>query len=87
MERYDVYLHNVPKVADGKVVPIEPHRTHEFSELEEARGCAVEHKDAFERVVVMRTADDQQQMIERYIDGEHIVAEPKEDEAEETEAS
>ena len=87
MERYDVFLHNVPKVADGKVVPIEPHRTLEFSELDEARGCAAEHKGAYERVVVMRTAEDKQQMIERYMDGEHIVPEPKEDVTEGAEAS
>ncbi len=79
MERYDVFLHNVPKVEDGKVVPIEPHKVLEFPELEEAQGCAAQHKDRYERVVVMRTADDRQQMIERYVDGEHIVPETKED--------
>ena len=82
MERYDVYLHNVPKVSeDGKVVPIAPHRTQEFSQLEEARKSAAEHKDEFDRVVVIRTVDDKQKMVERYMDGEHIVPE-KEDEKE-----
>jgi len=85
MERYDVYLHNVPVVKDEKVVPIEPHRTLEFSDLEEARKCAAEHKDGYARVVVMRTADDKQRMIERYIDGEHVVPEEKEEEKEEEE--
>ena len=79
MERYDVFLHNVPKVEGGKPIPIEPHRTLDFSELEEAQGCASEHKDKYERVVVMRTADDRQEMLERYIDGEHILPEKKEE--------
>lgn len=74
MAHYDVYLHNIPKVEDGKAVPIDPHRTEQFSELEGAQKCAAENKDQFERVVVMRTGDDAQKMIERYMDGEHIVA-------------
>ncbi len=75
MERYDVYLHNVPVVKDGKSVPIDPHRTRECSDLEEARTFAADHSDEFDRVVVMRTADGEQKMIERYIDGEHVVPE------------
>ena len=81
MDRYEVYLHNVPRVEGGKAVPIEPHRVLEFSELEEAEKSAAEHKDEYERVVVMRTADDRQGMIERYIDGEHVVPDKKKDEA------
>ena len=84
MDQYEVYLHNVPKVSDdGKVVPIEPHQKHEFPQLEEASKFAAGHKDKFERVVVMHTADEKQRMVERYMDGEHIVPEPKEEEEEE----
>ena len=79
MERYDVYLHNVPVVKDGKSVPIAPHRTQELTDLEEARKLAAAHKDDYDRVVVMRTADEKQTMIERYIDGEHVVPEEKEE--------
>ena len=82
MERYDVYLHNVPVVKDGKSVPIEPHRVQEFSELEEAKKFAAEHKDDYDRVVVMRTADEKQRMVERYNDGEHVVPEEKEEDGE-----
>ena len=79
MEQYHVYLHNIPVVKDGKSVPIEPHRVQEFSELEEAKTFAAEHKDDYDRVVLMRTADGKQKMMERYIDGEHVVPEEKEE--------
>ena len=79
MEQYHVYLHNVPVVKDGKSVPTEPHRVQEFSELEEARTFAAEHRDGYDRVVVMRTADEKQKMMERYIDGEHVVPEVKQE--------
>ena len=81
MERYDVYLHNVPKVSeDGKkVIPIDPHRVEEFAELEEAQKFAGEQKDVFERVVLMHQKDDGPKMVERYIDGDHVVAPVKEE--------
>ena len=82
MERYEVFLHNVPVVKDGKSVPIEPYRTQELSELEEARKFAAAHKDEYDRVVVMRTVDEKQRMMERYIDGEYVVPEEKEEEDE-----
>lgn len=82
MDRYDVYLHNVPKVSDdGKVIPIAPHRTEQFEQLEAAQKLAAEQKDAFERVVLIHQAD-KPKLVERYIDGEHHVAPPKEDEPE-----
>ncbi len=79
MEQYDVFLHNVPKVEDGKAVPIEPHQALEFSQLDEAEKCAAEHKGTYDRVVVMRTADGRQTMLGRYIDGEHSVPDKKEE--------
>ena len=82
MERFDVYLHNVPVVKDDKVVPIEPARTQDFADLGEAKKFAAEHKDAYDRVVLMRTADEKQKMVERYIDGGHVVPEEKEEDAE-----
>ncbi len=90
MERHDVYLHNIPKVSeDGtKSLPITPRRDpQEFSELEEAQKYAAGHKDEFERVVVIRTVDDKQKMIMRFMDGEEIevqVEEESETEGEET---
>ncbi len=89
MEQYHVYLHDVPKVSeDGKKsLPIKPHRTEELSELEAARKLAAEHKDEFDRVVVIRAVDDKQKMVMRFMDGEEIeVAQEEEAETEEDDA-
>ena len=85
---YSVYLHDVPKVSeDGKKsLPIQPHRTEEFSDLEAARQLAVDHKDKFDRAVVIRTVDDKQKMVTRFMDGEEIEV-AAEDEGEEEEAA
>lgn len=85
MEQYEVYLHDVPKVSeDGKKsLPIKPHRTEPFSELEAALKHAAEHKDAFDRVTVIRTIDDQQKMVARYMDAEEIEIAQEEEEGEE----
>ncbi len=75
MGRYDVYLHNIPKVSeDGmKALPIEPPRDPtEFSDPEEARKYAAEHKDEYERAVVIRTVGEKQKMVSRWMDGEEI---------------
>ena len=90
MEQYNVYLHDVPKVSeDGKKsLPIKEHRTEEFSDLDAAGKHATEHKDAFDRVVVIRTAEDKQKMVMRYMDGEEIeVAAEEEPSATEEEPS
>ncbi len=86
MERYDVFLHDVPKVSeDGKKsLPIKPHRGKEFSELEAARKHAAEHKDEFDRVVLMRTDEDKQKMLMRFVDGEEIEVASEEGEEEKT---
>lgn len=84
MDKYEVYLHNVPKVSDdGKVVPIAPHQTREFTDLGEAQKFAADHKNKFDRVVLMGVEGNKPQMLERYMDGEHTVFErkPKEPEA------
>jgi hypothetical protein len=83
MAEYTVYLHNVPRVGeDGKSIPIAPHQTEEFSKLKDAQKLAVENKDKFERVVVMDTSGDKPKLVERFIDGEHVVAEKEEEEPE-----
>ena len=80
MEKFDVYLYNIPKVSeDGmKSLPIEPHRTQEFSGLDEAKKFGAEQKGNYDRVVLIQTTrkDDakeeelgEQKMIERYIEG------------------
>ncbi len=82
MEQYDVYLHDIPKVSeDGKKsLPIKPHRTDQFSDLEAARNHAAEHQDEFDRVTVIRSVDDKQKMVLRYMDGEEIEIAPEESE-------
>ncbi len=88
MEQYDVYLHDVPRVSeDGKKsLPIKPHRTEQFSELEAASQHAAEHKDDFDRVTVIRTVDGKQKMVLRYMDGEEIEVAPEEEESEDEDA-
>ncbi len=82
MEQYDAYLHDIPKVSDDgkKSLPIKPHRTEQFSELDAAAKHAAEHKDEFDRVTVIRTVDDKQKMVLRYMDGEAIEVAPEEEE-------
>ena len=78
MDKYEVYLHNVPKVSeDGKVVPIAPHKTQEFSDLGEAQKFAADHQNKFDRVVVIGVEENKPTMLERYMDGEHTVIERK----------
>lgn len=88
MERYDVYMYNVPKVGpDDKVIPIDPPQTEEFPSLEEAQKFAAQHKGKFERITLIRTQDDKQRMLERYTDGMHEVREYKETEKDDESAS
>ena len=82
--KYDVYMHNLPKVSeDGKEsIPVQPNRTQEFADLEEAKKFAAEHKDQFDRVIVMQTEDGKQKLVERYTDGQHIEPTEKEEQGE-----
>ena len=76
MENYKVYMHNLPKVSeDGKEsLPIDPHRApQEFSDVDEAKKYAAENKDEFNRVILIKEADEKQEKIERYIDGQNEV--------------
>ncbi len=84
MEQYDVYLYDIPRVSeDGKrSLPIKPHRTEQLAELEAACRHAAEHKGEFDRAIVIRTIDDQQKMVLRYIDGEEVEIPEEREEAE-----
>ena len=76
MSSYQVYMYNVPRVSeDQKVIPVGPNRRQEFSDREEAGECAAEHNSQFDRVVLMQVSDSDQQLIERYTDGELIIPE------------
>ncbi|MBO0719574.1 MAG: hypothetical protein J2P41_02055 [Blastocatellia bacterium] len=68
---YKVYLYNIPKVSkDGKqVIPVPDSQVKEFDSLEDAKISAAEHKNGFDRVVLMREDDEGQRMVVRYMDG------------------
>jgi hypothetical protein len=68
---YKVYLYNIPKVSeDGKqAIPVPGSQVKEFDGVEDAKIFAVEHKNSFDRVVLMQEAKEGQKMVVRYVDG------------------
>jgi hypothetical protein len=73
MDRYEVFLYNVPKLSeDGKSeVPTPPSEKKDFESLDEASRCAADHREKFDRVVLIRVRGEDQKMLERYSDGRH----------------
>jgi hypothetical protein len=69
---YEVYLYNIPKVSeDGKrSIPVPNSQVKEFASTDGAKKFAAEHKNKFDRVVLMQKDDEGQKMIERYVDGQ-----------------
>ena len=77
--RFDVYLYDLPKVGeDGKSISTDPAETREFTELAEAQKFTAERKADFDRIVLIRTSGEEQSLVERFRDGEHIVPDAKE---------
>ena len=70
MERYEVFLYDLPQVKDGASVPTKPSIARDFGNLSDARRYAVEHKDEFDRIVVIRTRENEQTLVARFTDGE-----------------
>jgi hypothetical protein len=70
---FEVLLYNVPKVTeDGqKTIPVPGNRTEQFADIESAQKFAADHKDEFDRVVLMRKEGEEQKMVERYVAGQH----------------
>jgi hypothetical protein len=68
---YKVYLYNIPKVSeDGKQsIPVPDSQVKEFNENDDAKMFAAEHKNNFDRVVLMREDNEGQRVIVRYVDG------------------
>jgi hypothetical protein len=68
---YKVYLYNIPKVSeDGKQsIPVPGSEVKEFDGDHDAKIFAAEHKNGFDRVVLMQEDDEGQKMILRYIEG------------------
>jgi hypothetical protein len=69
---YEVYLYNIPKVSeDGeRAIPVPDGRAKEFANVDDARKFAAEHKNNFDRVVLMQKDGEGQNMVERYADGQ-----------------
>lgn len=69
---YAVYLYNIPQVSeDGtQALPVPDSQTQTFADIDQAKTFASEHKLTFDRVVLMQQ-DDGQQLVERYVDGQH----------------
>jgi hypothetical protein len=68
---YKVYLYNVPKVSeDGKQsIPVPNNELKEFDGVDDAKIFAAEHKNGFDRVVLMQEDGEGQKMVLRYIEG------------------
>ena len=69
---YEVYLYSIPRVsADGKkALPGPESRRQEFADIDEAKAFAVEHREKFDRVVLMQSGEEGQKLVERYVDGQ-----------------
>jgi hypothetical protein len=68
---YKVYLYNIPKVSeDGKqAIPVQNSQVKEFDRVDDAKVFAAEHKNGFDRVVLMQEDGEGQKMAVRYVDG------------------
>jgi hypothetical protein len=68
---YKVYLYNIPKVSeDGKQsIPAPDNQVKEFNGVDDAEMFAAEHKNNFDRVVLMQEDNEAQRMVVRYVDG------------------
>jgi len=64
-------MYNIPKVSeDGKqATPFLDSQAKEFDGVDDAKVFAAEHKNNFDRVVLMQEGDEGQKMIVRYVDG------------------
>jgi len=68
---YKIYFYNIPKVSeDGKQsIPVPDSQVKEFDGVDDAKKIAAEHKNNFDRVVLMQEDSEGQKMVVRYMDG------------------
>jgi hypothetical protein len=68
---YKVYLYNIPKVSEDskQSIPVPGSEVKEFGGIDDAKIFAAEHKNGFDRVVLMQEDDEGQKMVLRYIEG------------------
>jgi hypothetical protein len=66
-----VYLYNIPKVSeDGKqAIPVDGGQLKEFDSADDAKTFAADHKNGFDRVVLMQEDNEGPKMVIRYADG------------------
>ena len=66
-----VYLYSIPKVSeDGKQsIPVPDSQVKEFNDVDGAKMFAAEHKNNFDRVVLMQEDNEGQKVVVRYVDG------------------
>jgi hypothetical protein len=70
-ERYDLYLYNLPNLDENKKpIAIAPLETRMFPALEDARRFAEERRQDFDRVALIKTMGETQQLVQRFRDGE-----------------
>jgi hypothetical protein len=64
-------LYNITRVSeDGKqVIPVSDSQVKEFDGVDVAKIFAAEHKNRFDRVVLMQEDNEGQKMVVRYADG------------------
>lgn len=64
-------MYNIPRVSeDGKQsIPVPDSQLKELDNLDEAKVLAAEHKNRFDRVVLMQEDNEGQKMIMRYMEG------------------
>jgi hypothetical protein len=67
---YKVYLYNIPKVSeDGKQsITVPDSRAKEFNGVDDAKMFAAEHKNNFDRVVLIQEDNEEQRIVVRYVD-------------------
>lgn len=68
---YKVYLYNIPRVSeDGKhAIAVPDSQAKEFDGVDDAKTFAAEHKNGFDRVVLMQEDNEGQKIVVRYVDG------------------
>jgi hypothetical protein len=68
---HKIYLYNIPKVSeDGKqAIPVPDSQVKEFDGVDDAKIFAAEHKNNFDRVVLMQEDSEGSKTVLRYVDG------------------
>jgi hypothetical protein len=68
---YKVYLYNIPRVSeDGKQsITVPDSQVKDFESVDDAKIFAAEHKNGFDRIVLMQEDGEGQKMVVRYVDG------------------